>query len=177
MRRRAWMFAFLLVVGMRLVTAMTTKQGMPKAVSRWRQSGSRTRSFLAIRCLRVADGGEVLDEVTTSQAANACMLGGPDGRHLFVTTAPDSASGECAATRAGRMEIAEVAVPHAGLPWAKRQQFVDVESGSPGSGRTEVPLVGGATRGQGQSAGALNIRCGAPRTMKTWQSTVQPTRR
>jgi sugar lactone lactonase YvrE len=71
---------------------------------------------LQSRCVRVADGGKVLDEVTTSQNAFACMLGGPDGRHLFVVTAPSSIAEEASGVPRGRIEVAEVAVAHAGLP-------------------------------------------------------------
>ncbi|WCM27386.1 SMP-30/gluconolactonase/LRE family protein [Sphingomonas sp. QA11] len=36
------------------------------------------------RCLRLAAGGEVLDEVPLDRMAFACMLGGRDGRTLFI---------------------------------------------------------------------------------------------
>jgi len=63
----------------------------------------------------VAEGGEVLDVVETSQPCFACMLGGPDGKTLYCLTA--AASGSAAEReRTGRVEIARVAVPHAGLP-------------------------------------------------------------
>jgi sugar lactone lactonase YvrE len=71
---------------------------------------------LANQCLRIAEGGEVLDEVTTSQTCFACMLGGPDGRHLFAVTAQSSDHRVAGAARDGRIEITEVEVPHAGLP-------------------------------------------------------------
>ncbi|MFM8303525.1 MAG: SMP-30/gluconolactonase/LRE family protein [Actinomycetota bacterium] len=70
----------------------------------------------APQCLRVAEGGEILDTVDTTQTAFACMLGGPEGRHLFVMTAPDSNHTARAAATDGRIEVAEVGVPHAGLP-------------------------------------------------------------
>ena len=69
------------------------------------------------RCVRVADGGEVLDEVKTSyDSAFACMLGGPDRRTLFACTAPGHVPEECRRTRGGRIEAVEVDVPGAGLP-------------------------------------------------------------
>jgi len=71
---------------------------------------------IANQCLRVAEGGEILDQVETSQTAFACMLGGDDGRTLFVMTAPDSNHEERAAARAGNIEVATVGVPHAGRP-------------------------------------------------------------
>ena len=38
-------------------------------------------------CLRVAEGGEILDTVPLDRAGFACTLGGPDGRTLFVLAA------------------------------------------------------------------------------------------
>ena len=70
----------------------------------------------APQCLRVAEGGEILDTVDTTQTAFACMLGGDDGRSLFVMTAPDSNHAARAAARDGAIEVARVAVPHAGRP-------------------------------------------------------------
>jgi sugar lactone lactonase YvrE len=71
---------------------------------------------VAPSCLRVAEGGEILDEVTLSQTAFACMLGGPERRHLFAMTAPDSNHAKRTASADGRIEVVEVDVPHAGLP-------------------------------------------------------------
>lgn len=70
------------------------------------------------RVLRVAEGGEVLDEVRTSDERQpfACMLGGDDGCTLFVCTAIDSDPESCRRHQAGRIEAVQVSVPHAGLP-------------------------------------------------------------
>ncbi len=70
------------------------------------------------RVLRVAEGGEVLDEVRTSDERQpfACMLGGVEGTTLFVCTAIDSDPETCRRHRSGRIESAEVDVPGAGLP-------------------------------------------------------------
>src|SRR5579859_2758479 len=38
-------------------------------------------------CLRVREGGEVLERITLDRACFACMLGGEDGRTLFLMTA------------------------------------------------------------------------------------------
>lgn len=70
----------------------------------------------ASQCLRVTEGGEVTETVDTTQTAFACMLGGDDGRTLFVMTAPDSDHVARTATAEGCIEVATVAVPHAGLP-------------------------------------------------------------
>jgi sugar lactone lactonase YvrE len=69
------------------------------------------------RCLRVREGGEVLDEVkTTYDSAFACMLGGADRRTLYICTAPGHVPEEARRARGGRIEMVEVDVPGAGLP-------------------------------------------------------------
>jgi len=66
--------------------------------------------------IRVKQGGEVVERIKVETDAFACMLGGRDGRTLFVATAPNSDPGKCRATRGGRIETTQVDVPHAGLP-------------------------------------------------------------
>jgi sugar lactone lactonase YvrE len=39
------------------------------------------------RCIRVREGGEVLNTVTADRGCFACMLGGGDGRSLFIAGA------------------------------------------------------------------------------------------
>jgi len=70
----------------------------------------------APRCVRVAEGGEVVGEVATEKVTYACMLGGPDGRTLFSMTAPNAAHDKAGAVREGAIEIVDVEVPRAGLP-------------------------------------------------------------
>jgi sugar lactone lactonase YvrE len=67
-------------------------------------------------CHRVAEGGAVLDTVDTDRLAFACMLGGPQRRHLFILTSRTSAPGETTAQRSSRVEVTEVPVPGAGWP-------------------------------------------------------------
>lgn len=66
--------------------------------------------------IRVREGGEVVERISTGdRGAFACMLGGDDGRTLFVCTA--TGSGPAAAEEAhGRIEHTRVDVPGAGLP-------------------------------------------------------------
>jgi sugar lactone lactonase YvrE len=66
--------------------------------------------------LRVRAGGAIAERVTVSTIPFACMLGGPDRRTLFVATAETHQPEETLAKRTGRIEIATVAVPGAGLP-------------------------------------------------------------
>lgn len=68
------------------------------------------------RVMRIAEGGEVLDEIETSMPAFACMLGGPEGRHLFMMTAPSSLSTDVADRTDAAIEMVEVTAPHAGRP-------------------------------------------------------------
>ncbi|ATE64718.1 SMP-30/gluconolactonase/LRE family protein [Rhizorhabdus dicambivorans] len=71
---------------------------------------------IAPECVRIAEGGEVLEIVETGLPCFACMLGGPDGKTLFMLTA-ESADQEIAArARTGKLVIAEVDSGRAGLP-------------------------------------------------------------
>lgn len=65
--------------------------------------------------VRVKEGGEITDTIDTGRGAFACMLGGEDGRTLFVCTAPSSGD-DAESSRDGRIESVRVDVPHAGLP-------------------------------------------------------------
>jgi len=73
-------------------------------------------SPVSAEVLRVREGGQVTDRVSVDTQAFACMLGGPERRHLLVCTALDSEPESCRTTRSGRIEVVEVAVPGAGLP-------------------------------------------------------------
>jgi len=69
------------------------------------------------RCVRVADGGRVLDTVELDRGCFACALGGPDRTTLFVTAAewrPDLP--ELVPAGSGQLSAAEVTVPGAGWP-------------------------------------------------------------
>jgi sugar lactone lactonase YvrE len=68
------------------------------------------------RCMLVAQETEVLDVIDTSQPAYACMLGGDDGCTMYILTATSSMADAASAARTGRIEVARVAVPHAGCP-------------------------------------------------------------
>ena len=69
------------------------------------------------RCVRVREGGEVLDTVAVDRGCFACMLGGPDGCTLFVLaaewTGPD---GMLDGARTGRVLTVRAPAPHAGRP-------------------------------------------------------------
>jgi sugar lactone lactonase YvrE len=68
------------------------------------------------RVIRLAEGGEILDEITTGEGCYACMLGGPDGTTLFICVAPDFHEDARTAAREARIVAATVDVGHAGTP-------------------------------------------------------------
>jgi sugar lactone lactonase YvrE len=70
----------------------------------------------ASEVIRVKQGGEVTERIKVETDAFACMLGGPDGRTLFVATAANSDPEKCRADRTGRIEMTQVEAPRAGLP-------------------------------------------------------------
>ncbi|MFD0000184.1 SMP-30/gluconolactonase/LRE family protein [Nocardia sp. NPDC127526] len=69
------------------------------------------------RCLRVREGGEVLAEVPLDRSPFACMLGGADGRTLFVVAAEwKGAEGMSEQDRTGQVLMVQAPAPHAGRP-------------------------------------------------------------
>ena len=69
------------------------------------------------RCVRVREGGEVLEVLEVDRGCFSCMLGGEDGRTLYVGAAEWFGMDRIAATAGtGRVLAARVAVPHAGRP-------------------------------------------------------------
>jgi sugar lactone lactonase YvrE len=68
------------------------------------------------RVLRVREGGEVLDEIAVGTGVFACMLGGSDGRTLFLCCAPDFDEHARSVAREAELRTVRVDVPHAGTP-------------------------------------------------------------
>ncbi len=66
-------------------------------------------------CVRVKEGGEILDEVVVDRMCFAVMLGGPDGRTLYIV-ANEWTGSINVETPTGRIYAARVDVPHAGYP-------------------------------------------------------------
>jgi sugar lactone lactonase YvrE len=70
-------------------------------------------------CVRVREGGDVLETAALDRGAFACMLGGPDGRTLFIVAAEWRGMEGVEATmgdRTGQVLIADAPAPHAGWP-------------------------------------------------------------
>jgi sugar lactone lactonase YvrE len=71
------------------------------------------------RCLRVEEGGRVMATIELDRSAFACMLGGPDGRTLFVLAAEWRGIGEvdeALAARTGQVLTVRAPAAHAGWP-------------------------------------------------------------
>lgn len=68
-------------------------------------------------CLRVREGGEVAERVSTGdRMAIACMLGDDDRRTLYILTSKGLDPVKARELRTGRIERVRVDVPGAGLP-------------------------------------------------------------
>ena len=69
--------------------------------------------------LRVAEGGNVLERIELDRPCYACMLGGDDGKTLFMVAqkwfGPDKME-ELIRAKTGKILTARVEVPHAGWP-------------------------------------------------------------
>lgn len=66
--------------------------------------------------LRVREGGEITHRIPVQTQGIACMLGGTDRRTLFILSAPVTRPEEARELKLGRIEMARVEVPGAGLP-------------------------------------------------------------
>jgi sugar lactone lactonase YvrE len=71
---------------------------------------------IAPECVLVAPGGGIVATVATDQPCFACMLGGDDGRTLFMMTAPSSVADVVSTARQGHIMTARVHTPGAGRP-------------------------------------------------------------
>ncbi len=91
------------------------ERAVPDGICLDAEGGIWVASPVSHGVLRVQEGGGLTHRVDVEHQAFACMLGGPDGRTLFICTAaasdPDSTH-----DRLGRIETVEVEVPRAGLP-------------------------------------------------------------
>jgi sugar lactone lactonase YvrE len=68
------------------------------------------------RVVRVREGGEIVEEISPGTGTFACMLGGSDGRTLFICAAPDFDEHARSAAREAQLLAVHVDVPHAGMP-------------------------------------------------------------
>jgi len=71
------------------------------------------------RCVRVREGGEVLQTIDLDRGGFACMLGGEDGRTLFMVAAEwrgMEAAAEVMQEKTGQVLAAQAPAPGAGWP-------------------------------------------------------------
>ena len=71
---------------------------------------------IAPQCVRIAEGGEVLEVIDTGQLCYACILGGDDGKTLFMVVADSADHDEAARAPTGKILVAQVDSPRAGRP-------------------------------------------------------------
>ena len=71
---------------------------------------------VAAECVRVAEGGEILERVRTVRTCFACMLGDEDRRTLYLVTADESHATKARVVRSGSIEKVRTSVPGAGRP-------------------------------------------------------------
>lgn len=70
----------------------------------------------AKRCVRVREGGEVLQTIELDRGCFACALGGIDERTLFMMVAEFSRASNMAGTRTGQIVTTEAPAPGVGWP-------------------------------------------------------------
>ena len=78
-----------------------------------------TQMFTGSACVRVRQGGQVLETIALDRSPFACMLGGPDGRTLFILAAEwrgIEKVDEALAARTGQVLTVRAPAPRAGWP-------------------------------------------------------------
>jgi sugar lactone lactonase YvrE len=68
------------------------------------------------RCVRVREGGEVLNTVEVDRGCFACMLGGHDGRTLFLVAREWHGTDAAKGAGSGQILATRAPAPHAGRP-------------------------------------------------------------
>jgi sugar lactone lactonase YvrE len=94
----------------------TLERAVPDGICLDAEGAIWVASPLSAEVLRIREGGAVTHRVAVSTQAFACMLGGPQRRHLFICTATSGDPAVARERRDGRIEVVEVDVPGAGLP-------------------------------------------------------------
>jgi len=66
--------------------------------------------------VRVREGGEITDRIRVAAHAYAVMLGGPERKHLFISTSASHDPAEIQRNPSASFQVVEVDVPGAGTP-------------------------------------------------------------
>ena len=97
-------------------TWASTAPRLPDGIALDAQGAIWIANPIAPECVRIAEGGAVLEVIETGMPCFACMLGGEDGRSLFMLTAPTSIGPEASREAKGQLVLATVEAPHGGWP-------------------------------------------------------------
>jgi sugar lactone lactonase YvrE len=100
----------------RRVWADLPGDAIPDGICLDEQGGVWAASPGTSECLRVLEGGDVTHRIATDQLAIACMLGGEDGKTLFILTAAETDPEACVANPRARLEVAPAPFAGAGFP-------------------------------------------------------------
>lgn len=93
-----------------------TPGAAPDGITLDTEGGIWVASPVSNEVFRILEGGEVTDRIQMHAAVYACMLGGEDGRTLFILTSEPPDPFEGRPWHGGCIDIAKVDTPHAGLP-------------------------------------------------------------
>ncbi|NDF13495.1 MAG: hypothetical protein EB060_11875 [Proteobacteria bacterium] len=66
--------------------------------------------------VRVQEGGEITDRINLDTNAYAVMLGGPERRHLFISTSDSHDPAMIKKSPSAAVRVVEVEIPGAGVP-------------------------------------------------------------
>ncbi len=94
----------------------STKQAVPDGICLDEEGAIWIASPLGPDVIRIQEGGEVIQRITTSAKAYACMLGGPDRKTLFICTSEPPDPFINGKKQGGRIETIAVNAAGVGLP-------------------------------------------------------------
>jgi sugar lactone lactonase YvrE len=100
----------------RRVWAELPKGAVPDGICLDEAGGIWSASPSTNVCIRQVEGGTITHQVELDRGAYACMLGGRDGKTLFILTARDSDPDRCRESRSGRVETVTAPFARAGFP-------------------------------------------------------------
>ncbi len=89
---------------------------VPDGICLDEEGGIWVASPVSGEVLRIVEGGEVTHRAGVEKQAFACMLGGAEGRSLFVCTAGQSRPEDCREKLDARIEVFDAPYARAGLP-------------------------------------------------------------
>jgi len=89
---------------------------VPDGISLDAEGGIWVASPTTSEVFRILEGGDITDRIPMHAGTYACMLGGEEGRTLFILTSepPDPFAGR--PFHGGCIDVIDVDIPHAGLP-------------------------------------------------------------